>query len=450
MDFADPTQEADEKQQESVAAVAGEFFGTTTIHGVGRVFKKSNVFRRVVWFLAFLIFAVWSIYQIALVVTDYNRFSKNINRKVVVETNVEFPALTLCNLSPLPRSPALADHPLWAPFIDVVDCYSGKDSLTRCESKNEERLKRDVEMMETKEKELDKTQRKMEPENKEDRSSHHPAAGLDRPIKTKPGPSQVPESDRSPPSRHERSIGKKKAKECLPGMFKCNDGRCIHSRRVCDGNGDCRDKEDERTCCGCPERHVGCNDRCHPEYERCEYCDETDCDDVTPPCKEGYFQCSDGRCISNHFRCDGHQDCIWGAEDEKNCTTCTQGFLCKTGECLAHYLRCDVSKDCPGGEDESMCDTCEGGVLCPSLNCIETKYRCRVIETCGDSWCVSTTLDETAVGSTEVAVESVAETAVGSEKLAVELVESAIETKVDSGIAVEVVAIGITWKKNII
>lgn len=40
MDFPDPIQEEEkEKQEESVTAIAGEFFGTTTIHGVGRVFK---------------------------------------------------------------------------------------------------------------------------------------------------------------------------------------------------------------------------------------------------------------------------------------------------------------------------------------------------------------------------------------------------------------------------
>ncbi|XP_069969679.1 uncharacterized protein [Penaeus vannamei] len=384
MDFPDPIQEEEkEKQEESVTAIAGEFFGTTTIHGVGRVFKKSNVFRRVVWFLVFLVFVVWSVYQIGLVINDYNRFSKNINRKVVVETNVVFPAVTVCNLSPLPRSPALADHPLWAPFMDVEDCYSGKDSLPRCESMGDERLKREVKTTEGNG--INIIQKQEETGNKQDSSElspRHPATGLDNRVQTTSSPSTLP--------RLKRSIGAVQPQECLPGMFRCNDGTCIHSRLVCDGDGHCPDKEDEQTCCGCPEYHVGCNDRCYPDYERCFSCGESGCDDVTPPCKEGYFQCSDGRCINNHFLCDGHQDCSWYGEDEKNCTTCKEGFLCHTGECLPHYLRCDVSKNCPGGEDESQCDRCAGGVLCPSGDCIEMKYRCKVIETCGDmTWCVT-------------------------------------------------------------
>ncbi|XP_037779252.1 acid-sensing ion channel 3-like [Penaeus monodon] len=166
MDLPDPIQkEENEKQEESVTAIAGEFFGTTTIHGVGRVFKKSNVSRRVVWFLVFLVFVVWSVYQIGLVINDYNRFSKNINRKVVVETNVMFPAVTVCNLSPLPRSPALADHPLWAPFMDIVDCYSGKDSLPRCESIEDERHKRDAKT--TKENKISLIQTQEETGNRE-------------------------------------------------------------------------------------------------------------------------------------------------------------------------------------------------------------------------------------------------------------------------------------------
>ncbi|XP_047498817.1 degenerin deg-1-like [Penaeus chinensis] len=278
MDLADPIQEEEkEAQQESVTAIAGEFFGTTTIHGVGRVFKKSNVFRRVVWFLVFLVFVVWSVYQIGLVITDYNRFSKGINRKVVVETNVMFPAVTVCNLSPLPRSPALADHPLWAPFMDIVDCYSGKDSLSRCERMENERLKRDVKTTEENKINLIQNQEKTEASSK----LSPRARILDNRVQTTTRPPRSP--------RLKRSFGTAQPRECLPGMFRCNDGRCIHSRQVCDGDGDCRDKEDEQTCCGCPENHVGCSDQCYPEYKRCDYCGENWLRRCDPPLQRGVF-----------------------------------------------------------------------------------------------------------------------------------------------------------------
>lgn len=52
-----------------------------------------------------------------------------------------------------------------------------------------------------------------------------------------------------PRARWPRSLGRAIKKECPTGMFQCNNGECIHSRRICDGNSNCPDKEDERLCC---------------------------------------------------------------------------------------------------------------------------------------------------------------------------------------------------------
>ena len=45
-------------------------------------------------------------------------------------------------------------------------------------------------------------------------------------------------------------------------------------------------------------------------------------------CPEGTFQCSDGKCISKSWLCDGENDCSDG-EDEQNCESCNgTAFLC--------------------------------------------------------------------------------------------------------------------------
>ena len=36
--------------------------------------------------------------------------------------------------------------------------------------------------------------------------------------------------------------------EAQPGHYCCGDGLCLSSNMVCDGNQDCADRSDERTC----------------------------------------------------------------------------------------------------------------------------------------------------------------------------------------------------------
>ena len=45
-------------------------------------------------------------------------------------------------------------------------------------------------------------------------------------------------------------------------------------------------------------------------------------------CPNGTFQCSDGKCISKSWLCDGENDCSDG-QDEQNCESCNgTAFLC--------------------------------------------------------------------------------------------------------------------------
>lgn len=36
--------------------------------------------------------------------------------------------------------------------------------------------------------------------------------------------------------------------QCAENMFRCSDGTCIDTRRVCDGREDCIDRSDEKEC----------------------------------------------------------------------------------------------------------------------------------------------------------------------------------------------------------
>jgi hypothetical protein len=94
----------------------------------------------------------------------------------------------------------------------------------------------------------------------------------------------------------------------------------------------------------------------------------------TPEACDG-FQCNDGQCIDSGWRCDGLSDCS-GGEDEQGCPTggandpsagdptggdptgsapACDGFECNDGVCIDESWRCDEIVDCAGGEDEAGC-----------------------------------------------------------------------------------------------
>ncbi|GFQ92184.1 transmembrane protease serine 6 [Trichonephila clavata] len=79
--------------------------------------------------------------------------------------------------------------------------------------------------------------------------------------------------------------------------FFCNDGLCIPWSLKCDGEYDCKDKEDEGNC----------------------------------TCLNDEFQCNDGKCIKSSSRCDGHQDCH-DADDEMGCVNVDSQHIVTTYE----------------------------------------------------------------------------------------------------------------------
>ncbi|KAK0183422.1 hypothetical protein PV327_001466 [Microctonus hyperodae] len=153
--------------------------------------------------------------------------------------------------------------------------------------------------------------------------------------------------------------------------IRCERGKCIPWKNVCNGIQDCEKAEDELA------------NYCEEKRNICKNSNTMNCE-----CSKSELKCRNGECISKEMFCDGKADCSDGTDepnecncgeylkltapervcdkirhcydktDEQNCSCQEDTYRCVASnelQCIPYDFLCDGDKDCPSGEDESHC-----------------------------------------------------------------------------------------------
>lgn len=94
-------------------------------------------------------------------------------------------------------------------------------------------------------------------------------------------------------------------------------------------------------------------------------------------CPANFFDCGNGQCVPQKFRCDGDRDCENNL-DKEGCSAnwCPEHKSMCDGRCLPQQWRCDGDEQCSDGTDEEDCGACQDGTCSQGCKVVDSRPSC--------------------------------------------------------------------------
>jgi len=167
----------------------------------------------------------------------------------------------------------------------------------------------------------------------------------------------------------------------------------VYDRALQKGNNSCFENRCAQLCLATPQGHSCACGNNFTLNEDNRTCSERGSAKPTRICAQDLFQCANGRCIRERWRCDGDRDCEDGSDESATACqaiTCSPGsFTCGTNRCIPLSWKCDNERDCADGSDESNCSkimhNCTASQFsCDNGRCVPRRWTCDDDNDCGD------------------------------------------------------------------
>ncbi|XP_054756186.2 amiloride-sensitive sodium channel subunit beta-like [Lytechinus pictus] len=93
-------------EENSVLFLVGSRMASTGAHGIPNIQRASNLWRRLIWVLLFCGGVSVVVWQVTTLIITFFSFGVDVNIDYVRQRAIKFPAVTVCNLNPVPISKA--------------------------------------------------------------------------------------------------------------------------------------------------------------------------------------------------------------------------------------------------------------------------------------------------------------------------------------------------------
>lgn len=94
------------EEENSVLFLVGSRMASTGAHGIPNIQRASNIWRRLIWLLLFTGGVTVVVWQLTTIISNFFAYEVDVNINFVRDSAVKFPAITVCNLNPVPLSKA--------------------------------------------------------------------------------------------------------------------------------------------------------------------------------------------------------------------------------------------------------------------------------------------------------------------------------------------------------